>query len=251
MNEKTKVTVIGSYLSPYVRKVLVCLDLKGLAYEIDPIVPFFGGAEFERLSPLRRVPVLRDGDTTVIDSTVICEYLDDAYPDVPLLPTLPAARARARWLEEFADSRLGETFVWHLYNQLVIRRFVWRLPPEDGVLDRARNEEIPHLLRYLESELPRQGFLFGAVSVADVALAAFFRNAAFAGYTLDRDAWPVTARFVEGVLALPSFRALERFEALCLKVPILGHRDALRAAGAPITAETLGTDTPRPGVLAV
>ena len=34
--------IIGSYVSPYVRKVLACLALKGLSYEIDPITPFFG-----------------------------------------------------------------------------------------------------------------------------------------------------------------------------------------------------------------
>ena len=46
--------IIGSYLSPYVRKVLACLELKGLAYEIDPIVPFLGDDRFTQLSPLRR-----------------------------------------------------------------------------------------------------------------------------------------------------------------------------------------------------
>ncbi|MFX5756444.1 glutathione S-transferase family protein, partial [Acinetobacter baumannii] len=49
--------IIGSYLSPYVRKVLVLLELKGIAYRIDPIVPFFGDEAFERLSPLRQIPV--------------------------------------------------------------------------------------------------------------------------------------------------------------------------------------------------
>jgi glutathione S-transferase len=49
--------IIGSYVSPYVRKVLACLALKELSYEIDPITPFFGGDEFERLSPLRRIPI--------------------------------------------------------------------------------------------------------------------------------------------------------------------------------------------------
>ena len=52
------VTVIGSYLSPYVRKVLVCLAHKRIPYRIDPIVPFFGNAEFSRLSPLRRALTL-------------------------------------------------------------------------------------------------------------------------------------------------------------------------------------------------
>ncbi len=50
--------IIGSFVSPYVRKVLACLNLKGLDYQVDPITPFFGNDEFERLSPLRRIPVL-------------------------------------------------------------------------------------------------------------------------------------------------------------------------------------------------
>ena len=52
--------IIGSYVSPYVRKVLVCMELKGLEYEVDPITPFFGNDEFRRMSPLCRIPVLID-----------------------------------------------------------------------------------------------------------------------------------------------------------------------------------------------
>ena len=92
--------IIGSFVSPYVRKVLACLNLKGLTYEIDPITPFFGDDEFERLSPLRRIPVLIDGELVVSDSSVICAYLDEAYGGHPLLPAEPTDRARARWREE-------------------------------------------------------------------------------------------------------------------------------------------------------
>src|SRR5574337_2211879 len=69
-----RLRVIGNYLSPYVRKVLVCLELKGLEYEIDPIAPFVGNDEFTRLSPLRRIPVLLDGGLVLADSSVICQY---------------------------------------------------------------------------------------------------------------------------------------------------------------------------------
>ena len=88
--------IIGSYLSPYVRKVLVCLELKGIAYEVDHMVPFFGDDQFSRLSPLRRIPVLVDGDLVLTDSTVICEYLDERYPHPPLMPVDPLSRARLR-----------------------------------------------------------------------------------------------------------------------------------------------------------
>ena len=68
------VQIIGSYISPYVRKVLVCLDWKGIAYEIDPIIPFMGDDRFSQLSPLRRIPVFRDERVTLTDSSVICQY---------------------------------------------------------------------------------------------------------------------------------------------------------------------------------
>ena len=241
--------VIGSYLSPYVRKVLVCLELKGLAYEIDPIVPYFGNQAFERLSPLRRVPVLMDGDVAIADSSVICEYLEEAYPQPSLLPVTPAERARARWLEEFADSRLGEVFIWHLYNQRVIRRFVWGQAADESVLTKAINEEIPHLMDYLEAQLPAQGFVFGSLSIADIAIASFFRNAAFARYEFDAERWPVTTNYVNSVLGISAFQALSAYENACLKTPIEQHHQVLQQAGAPIAQVSYGTDKPRPGLL--
>src|SRR4051812_17694497 len=154
-------TIIGSYVSPYVRKVLAAMNLKGLSYEVDPITPFFGSDEFERLSPLRRIPVLIDGDFHASDSTVICAYLDEAYPKHPLLPTDPKDRARARWLEEFADTRLGDLFIWGLFYQKVVRPLVWGEPPDEERVSTPLNEGIPAALDYLETELPPRGFLFG------------------------------------------------------------------------------------------
>lgn len=107
---KQRPTIIGSYLSPYVRKVLVCLEIKGTEYESDPIVPYFGNDAFTGISPLRRIPVLIDDRVTLADSTAICEYLNEAYNGPALLPSEPAARARSRWLEEFADTRMGDVF---------------------------------------------------------------------------------------------------------------------------------------------
>ena len=80
-----KLLIVGSYLSPYVRKVLACLEIKGIAYEVDPIVPFFGDDRFSKLSPLRRIPVLVDGDLVLTDSSVICQYIEDLQPSPALL----------------------------------------------------------------------------------------------------------------------------------------------------------------------
>ena len=221
------VRIVGSYLSPYVRKVLVCLDLKGIPYEIDPIVPFLGDDRFSRLSPLRRIPVLTDDAVTLCDSSVICQYLEDRHPKPPLYPADVVARARARWLEEFADTRMGEVFIWRLFNQVAIRPFVWGEKTDAAVVKKAIEEEIPQILDYLETELPAKGFVFGELGIADIALACFFRNAAFARYRLDAARWPVTAAFVARVLAHEAFQRLAPFEELLLRTPLAEHRKAL------------------------
>jgi len=151
--------VVGSFVSPYVRKVLACMNLKGLVYEVDPITPFFGNDEYQRLSPLRRIPVLIDGDFSVSDSSVICAYLDDAHPGTPLLPADPKDRARARWFEEYADTRLGDLLIWGLFYQKVVHPLVWGEPGDQARIDKSLNEDIPAALDYLEGELPAEGYL--------------------------------------------------------------------------------------------
>jgi glutathione S-transferase len=245
------VRIIGSYISPYVRKVLVVLDMKGLAYEIDPIVPFLGDDRFSALSPLRRIPVLIDDQVTLADSSVICQYLEDRYPEPALYPRAVADRARARWLEEFADTRMGDVIIWRLFNEVAINPFVWGKKTDEERLRRTLEEDVPHVLDYLESQVPAEGFCFGAVSIADVALACFFRNAAFARYRVDPARWPRTAAFVGRVLGLESFTKLARFEEASMRTPPARQRAAVAELGAPLTAETLGTTTPRRGLMPI
>ena len=211
---RSPVRIIGSYLSPYVRKVLVCLDLKGLAYEIDPIVPFLGDDRFSKLSPI-------------------------------------AERAQARWLEEFADSRMGEVLIWRLFNQVAINPFVWGEPTDGEVLKKTLEVEIPEVLDYLEAQVPREGFLFGAPSIADISIACFFRNAAFARFRVDPGRWPGTASFVDRVLSLDCFEKLKPFEERLMRTPIPKHRSVLAEMGAPLSDETWGTTAPRRGVMRI
>ena len=246
------VSIVGSYISPYVRKVLAVLHLKGVAYQIDPIVPFFGNDRFGEISPLRRIPVYSDGKVTLCDSTVICEYLEDLHPTPALYPREPADRARARWLEEFADTRMGEVIIWRLFNQVAINPRVFGVPTDEAVLSHARDVALPHVLDYLESQVPAQGFLFGEIGVADVAIAAFFRNAAFSRYRVDAERWPRTAAFVERALGHDCFQRLVPFENASMTVPPHQQRSALEAAGAPLSAQTFAADAPpRRGVMSI
>ena len=245
----TPAQIVGSYVSPYVRKVLVVLDLKGVPYEIDPITPFMGDDRFSQLSPVRRIPVLIDDRVTLPDSSVICQYLEDRYPEPALYPADVAARARARWLEEFADTRMGEVLIWRLFNEVVIRRYVWGEETDQEVVRKTLSEDVPNVLDYLESQLPATGFLFGAPSIADVAIACPFRNAAYARFAIDPVRWPISAAFVERVLSLPSFQKLRPFEDKMMRTPIPLQRAALAEMGAPLMADTYGSTAPRRGMM--
>ena len=242
--------IIGSYVSPYVRKVLACAALKGLDYEIDPITPFFGDGNFERMSPLRRIPVLVDGEIVLSDSSVICAYLDEAWPEPPLLPSDPRDRARARWLEEYADTRLGDVFIWGLFYPKFVYPMVWGEPGDQARIARTLAEDLPREMDYLEGQLPEAGYLFGgAIGLADIAIATFFRNGIYVGVEPDPKRWPRTGAFVRRALDHPCLAGLLPFEQAQIGVSPQGRRKALLAAGAPLTEETMATREPRKGVM--
>lgn len=241
--------VIGSYASPYVRKILVTLSLKGISYEIDPIIPFFGNDEFSKISPLRRIPVLLDSDVAIADSTIIFEYLEEKFPEPALLPNSPADRARARWIEEYCDSRLGDVIVWKLFFERVNAPGVFRRAPDEAIIASAIEDDLPPIMDWLESQAPKQDFLFGNVSIADISLACFFRNASLAGWFPDPARWPKAAEWLGHIAALPAFADLKPYEKITLSTKPADQRERLREAGAPISAISYGSSEWRHGIM--
>jgi glutathione S-transferase/RNA polymerase-associated protein len=117
-------TLYDHPLSPYAQKVKISLREKGLAFETRlPGGLGAGGAagEFVEASPRAEVPALVDGDVRVFDSTIILEYLDDAYPEPAMRPPGPAERARVRMLEEVMDTHF-EAINWGLSEVRWFRR---------------------------------------------------------------------------------------------------------------------------------
>src|SRR5271156_3228319 len=94
-------------LSPYAQKVKIALDEKGVAYETKmPMAIGTGQVDKDFLSanPRGEVPALLDGDAALFDSTIILEYIEDKWPERPLLPKDPLGRARARTIEDIMDT---------------------------------------------------------------------------------------------------------------------------------------------------
>ncbi len=94
-------------LSQYSEKVRLILDYKGLEYKKIEVTPGVGQVEVFRLSGQSKVPVLKDGETVIVDSTEIACYLDRKYPEKPIIPTDPVQRGLCLLMEEWADESIG------------------------------------------------------------------------------------------------------------------------------------------------
>ena len=152
---------------PFGQKVRIVLAEKSLSYELVSVDITRGEhrrPEFLRLNPYGKVPVLVDEDTVVYDSTIINEYLDDEYPDPPILPRIEfsSLRARARLFEDFADTSFTPP----------VGQLMAEMAKAEGERDQNRlqrlHQTIDRVLDYVNRELQSQHFLAGDFSVADI-----------------------------------------------------------------------------------
>jgi glutathione S-transferase len=125
-------------ISPYAAKVRAILRYKGLRFEERTVHPLKRGV-LKELSGQKKVPVLDDGGRVIADSTRIARYLDDNYPEKPVIPSEPGLRARALLLEEWADEALARVVApvrWLIPHnaKLTLAQFRSAYPPKQDVL---------------------------------------------------------------------------------------------------------------------
>jgi glutathione S-transferase len=250
-NQPAQATIIGGLVSPFVRKVLAVCEMKGVPYRLDPIVPFYGDDKFSEINPLRRIPVLIDDQVSVSDSTVICEYLDERYPSPALLPLLPADRARARWIEEFADTRLADVCIWRIFYEAVVSPFIWQRPRDKEKIARAVADDLPCVMADLERLAPAEGFLFGSVAIPDIAVAVMIRNLVWARIEPDWARWPRTCAWAERTNGVPGLTRLTGIADRLVRTQPERHRAVLAELGMPLTETTVAGKAPRRGPMTV
>ena len=250
-SDRQTATIIGGPASPFVRKVLAVCEFKGVPYRLDPIVPFFGNEGFSDISPLRRIPVWIDDKVSLCDSTVICEYLEDVYPEPSVHPGRAETRAQARWLEEFSDTRMADVFIWRVFYEAVILPFIFQKPRDKEKIARVVAEQVPQVMDYLEKIAPAEGFLAGELSIADLAIAIPFGNLRWARVVPDAARWPKTCAWVARTEAVPALAKPTRLAEAVIQMPPGKHREVLAAHGVALTDSTVATDKPRRGPMTV
>lgn len=159
-----------SYLSPFPTRVRLVLYAKGLDVSIIEPSGFHGSpdskGDYMDVNPIGRIPALQLDDGRVLpESEVICEYLEDAYPEPPLRPADPMDRARVRLLARICDIYMIMAMV-PLFDSVDKPRAQW----DPHVIDKAV-AGIEDALKFLEEYIGDQGYAVGnSLTHADGAL---------------------------------------------------------------------------------
>lgn len=173
------VTVYDHPLSPYGQKVKIALAEKQI--EFTTLMPEAIGSGtsagvFQQASPRGEVPALvTDDGTHIFDSTIICEYIEDRWPQPPLLPDSPEAKARVRMLEDVMDTHF-EAITWGLSE---LRNFGrGEGPGAEQMFDRGL-AQIQRWYQWLEKQLGDADWFNGEqFGWGDISVVPFINGAA-------------------------------------------------------------------------
>ena len=185
------------------RKTRIALLEKGLKWEttwVDLAKGEQKKPEYLAINPVGKVPALIDGAVVVHDSTIINEYLEDKYPQPPLLPGDPEMRARARSFEDYADAYLAPSFAKIMLNM--------RKPEAERDQEKIKEgeREMRDHLAYLDRELKGRQFVAGQMSLGDISFIPPLANYERAGYKIGPE-FPNLQSWWERMKARPSFAA--------------------------------------------
>ncbi len=215
--------ILGVPFSAHTRKVILALREKSLPFEIVSVIPLAPPPGWSELSPLGKIPVLRTPELTVADSSVICQYLERTQPAPALFPADPVELARALWFEEFVDGGLSPHVLGGLLLQRVFARRFLNREPDEALIRRSLELEIPPKLAYLEHHV-KGDFLVGHnLSIADITVASMLINFQFAGERLH--GYPKLARYLHGLFQRPSFQ-----QSFAIELPAAQHIEGLDVA---------------------
>jgi glutathione S-transferase len=184
--------------SPYARKVALALHAKGLGFEPRVVDLANRSPDFVALSPVNKVPTLVDEDgTVVVDSTVICEYLEDRYPEPPLLPGGWSERLAVRAVEDLGDLLADEA----------IRCFFARQRGDEAGAEKALSATQRLLAGISERLAGGPRFVGEAFGLADMSVLSALGYLGFRLGPAWREAHPALASWFDAQHQLPMVAA--------------------------------------------
>jgi glutathione S-transferase len=195
-------------LHPASRKLRLILKEKSLDFVLETENYWQRRDAFLKFNPSGEVPVLEDeGAAVIADVNAIEEYLEERYPDPPLIGADPAARAETRRLSAWFDQKFQREVTANLFDQKVIRRLKGAGGPDSQAI-RNGLANIRYHLDYIGWLADRRNWLAGEhLTLADLAAAAQLSVLDYIG-DVPWEAHPQAKDWYARVKSRPSFRPL-------------------------------------------
>lgn len=158
-------------ISPFAQRVVMQLEHKGISFTHEHPPGGFGSEEYGRINPIRKLPVIRVGETNLPESQVICDYLEEAHPEPALLPAEPLERAKVRLIARIVD-------LYIMNPMMPLFQNLSRKTRDQAVVERAL-DSIKAGLSHLDHWIRPGPYACGdALSLADLAAAPVLRYVA-------------------------------------------------------------------------
>ena len=194
-------------LSPFCRKVRLVLAEKKIECELVEERYWEGNTEFLRRNPAGKVPVLKLDDGFLTESTPICEYLEERYPEPALMPGGPEGRYEVRRLVSWFDDKFHSEVTANLLYERVNKKVMKQGFPDSGNV-KAGARAIKFHLDYMAWLLDRRRWLAGdAMSLADFAAAAHLSALDYIS-DVDWNRSEVVKDWYAKIKSRPAFRAI-------------------------------------------
>lgn len=195
-------------LSPFCRKVRLVLAEKKLPFELRVEKVWEPRDEYLELNPAGTVPtLLEENGLAIPHSGVICEYLEEAYPDTPMMGTTLAERVEVRRLLAWFDEKFDSEVTRNVTGEKYLKRMSNRGEPDAALLRSGYAAIKPHL-DYLGWLAETRRYLAGAtISLADFAAAAHLSVLDFTG-DVDWKRNQAAREWYARMKSRPSFRPL-------------------------------------------
>ncbi len=207
----------GSALSPFTRKVVLSAMEKDIAFESRDLNPYAPPDDFKSMNPLKRVPIVQDGEFTLADSSAICGYFEAKYGDTQaLFPEEAMDYGHALWIEEYADTALFTDISEGVFRPIFINQFLGK-PVDHAAVESALSKALPLRFDYLESQLEdRTWFAGDRLTVADLSVYSQLVNLLHAQCLPSSDAYPHLMAHFKQIQIRPSAEILHRSETAFL-----------------------------------
>ena len=194
-------------LSPFCRKVRLVLAEKRIEVELIEEKYWELEADFLRRNPAGKVPVLRFEDRVMSESTPICEYLEERFPEPPLMPKSTDARFEVRRMVAWFDDKFHAEVTSKLLYERVNKKIMKQGFPDSGNV-KAGAKAIKFHLDYMAWLLDRRRWLAGdAMSLADFAAAAHISALDYIS-DVDWNRSEIVRDWYAKIKSRPAFRAI-------------------------------------------